>query len=156
MKNFYQDELVLPFSAKKLFNIVIDVEKYPEFLPWCYSVRILSKREKEIVAEVKVSFKLVKAHYISHIEYEAPTAVNPGYIRITSTQGSFKYLYTLWEFIPQLSKPNSCSNSCLVKFNIQYEFNSIILQSLINLVYKKAQEKIIKAFKERAYSLEDD
>lgn len=137
----------MPFPAKKLFDIVIDIEKYPEFIPWCYGVEILSSIQKRITAIMKVKFKGMKAEYISNVDFESPTADNVGYVKVISTKGSFKHLYNLWEFIPK-------EDFCLVKFYIEYEFNSRILQILMNLVYKKAQTKIINAFKQRAYDLE--
>jgi coenzyme Q-binding protein COQ10 len=145
-KNYYQDQMLLPFSAKYLFNIVIDIEKYPEFIPWCNNIKITSLSEKKINAIVQVKFKGIKAQYVSNIEYQEPTDDEKGSIKVISVEGSFKYLYNLWEFIPE-------GKCCLVKFYIEYEFRSFILQSLINLVYKKAQEKIISAFKNRAYEI---
>lgn len=145
-RNGYQDQMLLPFGAQQLFDIVIDVEKYPEFIPWCESIKIISSSENKIKASVTVCFRGIKAQYISDIEHKIPTTTENGTVKVISVDGAFKYMYNLWEFIPQ-------GSATLVKFYIEYEFKSFILQSLINVVYKKAQEKIIAAFKNRAYKV---
>ena len=67
----YSNSIVLPFSAQQLYEIVIDVESYPDFLPWCLSSRIVEKiDDNNFDAELKVGYKAIDEKYISRIEAE--------------------------------------------------------------------------------------
>jgi ribosome-associated toxin RatA of RatAB toxin-antitoxin module len=143
-KNSYHDQCLLNFSSDLLFDIVIDVCKYPEFLPWCTNVQILGSKDCYIKANTVVKFSGMHFEYVSDITYQKPQTTKPGFIKIISLQGVFKTLYSMWKFSPK--NPNRC----LVDFCIEYEFNSKIAQFLLSFVYKSAQKKLIAAFHKRA------
>lgn len=134
--------MLLDFDPLLLFNVVLDVESYPEFLPWCSEVSVILKEPNWIKAKTVISFGGVEHTYVSKISFQPPKCLNPGFVKVTSTEGVFKNLYSLWEFLPS-------GKSCHVKFYIEYEFKSKMLQFLLNLVYKRAQTKLISAFKQR-------
>jgi len=130
-----------------LFNIAIDIEKYPDFVPWCNAVLILAKKENFITAEVLASFKLFSGRYTCNITFSPPTEQEIGWIEIISTKGIFKHLKSKWEFLPQ----TDTQDKTLVKFFIDFEFKSKIFQKALSLVYKNSQKKIISAFKKTGY-----
>lgn len=84
----HSENRVLPFSAEQMYALVLDVAKYPEFLPWCVATRVKSKDASDIgqmVADMAVGFKLVKERYTSRITFDAPH-----HIHVTDIGGPFK------------------------------------------------------------------
>ncbi|ACT69297.1 type II toxin-antitoxin system RatA family toxin [Neorickettsia risticii] len=138
----YRDCKILPSSAYCAFAIVLDVVRYPEFIPWCEQIRIISREKDTIRAEVVISFKGMRSSYISVIKFLPPTCERGGYIEVRSTEGVFKHLYTLWEFYPQ-------GSSSKVAFYIEYTLRSRLVNSMVKLMYGAAQKRIIEAFEQR-------
>ncbi|AHX11268.1 polyketide cyclase / dehydrase and lipid transport family protein [Neorickettsia helminthoeca str. Oregon] len=148
-KSSYRDERVLPFSAMHVFEIVLDIECYHEFIPWCQKIRVISKAENEIKAEVVASFKGIVATYVSLIKFLPPGNEEAGFIEVKSTEGAFKYLYNLWKFHPE-------GKGSRVTFYIEYSFRSKFMQLILNMMYNIAQRRIISAFENRCGSLPDN
>jgi len=146
-KKIYQDRLTVDFCSELLFDIVTDVEKYRDFLPWCKKVEIVHCKSQQIIADTTISFKGMNFSYVSEIECKKPEGELDGLVKITSTAGVFKRLYSTWKFTKE------SANKSIVEFYIEYEFKSRVLQLLLNFVYKKAQEKLMLAFFERANQL---
>ncbi|GAT76394.1 hypothetical protein EHRUM1_05750 [Ehrlichia ruminantium] len=141
------EEEILNFSAIDLFNIVLDVEKYPDFLPWCKAVYIKKRSDAMIVADLLASFKGLSGQYTSYIIFEQPTVELPGWIKVEGGESLFKFLYNQWTFVPQKK------DETLVQFYISCAFKVPMLQSAFNLVCDHAYKKIITAFRDRAISL---
>ena len=90
----YSNSIVLPFKAKQLYNIIIDVEAYPDFLPWCLSSRIVKKHdENNFDAELTVGYKAIDEKYISRIQAEYEKQIISKAI-----SGPFKSLDSSWYF----------------------------------------------------------
>ncbi|WDM85016.1 type II toxin-antitoxin system RatA family toxin [Ehrlichia sp. JZT12] len=138
------DNDVLNFPAIDLFNIVLDVEKYPDFLPWCKAVYVKSRKQNVIVADLLASFKGLSGQYTSHIVFKEPTVDQEGWIKVEAIEGLFKFLHNQWTFIPK------GENQTLVQFYISCAFKVPMLQSAFNLVCDRAYKKIITAFRNRA------
>ena len=139
----YSDTIVLPFNARQLYEIVIDVETYPEFLPWCLSSRIVKKfDDSNFDAELTVGYKAIDEKYISRIkaEYEKK-------IISKAISGPFKSLDSSWHF------KNIDKKQCRVDFIIEYQFKSFFLDKVMGSLFKKATIKMLDAFELRAKSL---
>ena len=139
----YSNSIVLPFNAKQLYEIVIDVESYPEFLPWCLSSRIVKKLDdSNFDAELKVGYKAIDEKYISRIkaEYEKK-------IISKAISGPFKSLDSSWHF------KNIDKKQCKVDFIIEYQFKSFFLDKVMGSLFKKATIKMLDAFEQRARNL---
>ncbi|QXK92416.1 type II toxin-antitoxin system RatA family toxin [Neoehrlichia mikurensis] len=143
---FYSED-VMDFFAIDLFSVVLDIEKYPDFLPWCKSVYIRERRDKFIVADLLASFKGIKGSYSSYIQYCAPTSTNDGWIKIESLEGIFDFLYSNWVFVPYDGKKS------LVKFSINCSLKYKALHSVFNFTSPVIQKSLILAFKNRASDL---
>ena len=78
---------LLPYTSEQLFNLVADIESYPEFLPWCVGTRILKREENVVYADLMVGFKMVREVYTSKVILE-----RPGLIDVEYQKGPFKYL----------------------------------------------------------------
>ena len=68
----HAEKRVLPYTQEQLFNLVAEVERYPEFLPWCLAARVKRREENLIVAELRIGFKMVRERFTSRITLERP------------------------------------------------------------------------------------
>ena len=139
----YNSITTLDFTSIQLYNIVIDVESYPLFLPWCLSSKIISKVNKNnFDASLTVGYKVIDEKYTSRIE-----AVFSKKIRSYAISGPFKSLDSNWTF------NDINSNQCEVEFKIEYEFKSFFLDKVMGSLFKKATLKMLEAFEKRAFYL---
>ena len=134
---------ILPHSAKEIYDLVIDIEKYPEFLPWCRQAKINQIISNEVLeADLLIKFKSFFEKYTSNVTHGKEN--DQYFVKVKATKGPFKKLINDWQ-LTDLE-----DGKCEVKFFIDFEFNSIILQKLIGSIFKKATEKMMNAFEERA------
>jgi coenzyme Q-binding protein COQ10 len=141
------DKYLSKHSAKDLFNIVADVEKYPEFLPWVAASRITAKNEDYFIADLLVKFKSFSHKYTSKVELFSATEKNPFYkIDVNLVKGPFKHLVTNWIFEEK-------ENMTEISFNLDFKFESILLEKMIGFLFEKAVKKMTEAFIKRADEL---
>jgi len=134
-------EEIIEHNAKKLFNIVLDLEKYPEFIPWCNYMKIHSRQDNEIFADMYVLYKfLLPQKFGSHVIYNKKE-LN---IKTVYVHGPLKDLKTNWNFEP--INPNKT----LVNFSIDFEFKKFLHQKLAEALYSLLEKKMIDSFKNRA------
>ena len=81
----------VPYTEEQIFNLVADIDKYPEFLPWCVDTRILRQEENLIYADLMVGFKWVREVYTSNVKFNRPHLIDVEY-----QKGPFKYLINNW------------------------------------------------------------
>jgi coenzyme Q-binding protein COQ10 len=132
-------------SAIKMFDLVADVERYPEFVPLCKSLKIRQRTTKPdgtevIVADMVVSFKLVRESFTSRVTLDRANLK----IMVEYLQGPFSNLENRWTFEP---KPD---DSCEVGFFIAYEFKSRMLAMLMGTMFDAAFQRFAAAFEKRA------
>ena len=140
----HSEHRVLPFSDQQMFDLVLDVAKYPDFLPWCVATRVKSKDAADtgqMVADMAVGFKMLQERYTSRITFEAPR-----HIHVTDIGGPFKHLETDWVFSAQ-------ADGCVVDFNIDFAFSSSLLERVMGGVFTDAAHKMMQAFVTRAESV---
>lgn len=137
----FNDTRLLPYQAELVRDIVLDIEKYPEFLPWCSKAKLLSKAETELTAELTINFKLFTESYKSRIittENKESFEIN-----VEAISGPFKKLTNFWSI-------KKLNNDCEVNFSIDFECKSMILDSVIGTFFSMATNKMINAFETRA------
>ncbi len=137
----------LPHSARQMYELVADVARYPEFLPWCSAVRIRARRpvaEGEIVeADLVISFKVFRERFGSRVTLRpAECRVDVEYL-----DGPFRYLNNHWQFT---DLPEGGSE---VDFFVDFEFSSRTLQAVIGIVFNEAVRRMVRAFEDRANAL---
>lgn len=140
----FEETRQMPFSAELIKEIVLDIEKYPEFLPWCRNVKIISQNDNEIVAEMVIEFKGFSESYCSKIIYKEEK--DQYFVNVQAISGPFKQLNNLWK-IKKMGQ--DCSE---VNFYIDFELKSRILNMVIGVVFSSATEKMVSAFEQRAQS----
>ena len=134
---------ILPFSASKINDLIMDVEKYPEFLPWCKNARIIEVISKNnIHVDLMINFKGFLKKYRSDITDLKDDKTYK--IDVHAISGPFKRLYNHW----RITEIND--NEAEVEFYIDFEFNSKILTKIIGAIFERANEKIMSAFEKRA------
>jgi coenzyme Q-binding protein COQ10 len=134
----------LPYSAQKIYELVMDIEKYPEFLPWCKQAKIIQEISKQnLHADLLINFKSFFEKYRSNVSH-GKSGLNAYFVDVVAIEGPFKKLVNQWQF------RDLENGECEVKFFIEFEFNSIFLTKMLSPIFKKAAEKMMTAFEERA------
>jgi coenzyme Q-binding protein COQ10 len=132
----------LPYTPEQVFNLVADVERYPEFLPWCVACRIVSRQSPDrFTADLIVGFKMVREQFTSLVELSRPNS-----IRVTYLKGPFQRLTNIWDF-------RAVPGGTEVKFHLEFEFRSRMLQMLIGVLFEEAVRRMVAAFEDRARQL---
>jgi coenzyme Q-binding protein COQ10 len=129
---------IVPYRPDQLFDLVADVGKYPEFLPWCVGARVRSRTEHELVADLTIGFGPFRESFTSRVALNRPETV-----RVTYENGPFRYLNNQWHFAPH-------PQGCRVDFFVDFEFRSRILQAAIGVVFNEAVRRMVNAFQRRA------
>ncbi len=134
-------------KAEPLFNIVADVEKYPEFLPWIAATRIIERGDNYFIADMVAKFGSFTHKYTSRVEMIRPDAQNPDHkIKVGLVRGPFKYLKTDWLFIPK-------DTGTEIVFELDFRFESAIFEKMIGFLFEKAVMRMTDAFMKRADEL---
>jgi coenzyme Q-binding protein COQ10 len=137
----HAEKRILPYSAEQLFEMVADVRRYPEFLPWCVGARIVSQDEGELIADLTIGFKMFRETFRSQVTLERPHHVHVRYLT-----GPFRYLNNHWRFA-------AVPNGTEVDFFVDFEFKSRLLQAVIGTVFNEAVRLMVRAFERRAMVL---
>lgn len=134
----------LPYSAKEMHDLVMDIEKYPEFLPWCKQAKITKKISAEnLEADLLINFKSFFEKYTSDVKHGKSSAEDY-FVDVVAIHGPFKSLVNKWKFRDLESK------KCEVEFFLEFEFNSFFLTKMIGGIFERATEKMMAAFEARA------
>lgn len=129
---------ILNHPVKKIYNLVADVKKYPEFLPWCRDITIKKKTKKYIITKVKVGFQNINESYLCKVLLYPQKRITLGYI-----SGPFEYLEINWKF-KKISK-----NKTDVSFFCNFKFKSIFLRLFTSFFLENAVEKMVDAFEKK-------
>lgn len=132
----------LPYSPDQLYDLVVDIEKYPEFLPWCAAVRVLSRSEKEILADLSVGYKIFRENFRSRVHLIPKTRIDAEYVT-----GPFHHLNNQWVF---KEVPGLGTN---INFYIDFEFRNSFFQSAVQIVFEGAFNQMLTSFEKRAHQL---
>ncbi len=130
-------------SPEKMFALVADVEKYPQFLPMCEALTVRSRRERDgktlLMADMTVGYKAIRETFTSQVLLD-PQKLN---IDVKYIDGPFRYLENKWDFV-------DADSGCDVKFFIDYEFKSRILGAVMGGMFDRAFRLFSEAFEKRA------
>ncbi|NDV01315.1 type II toxin-antitoxin system RatA family toxin [Pseudoroseicyclus tamaricis] len=137
----------LPYSPQQMYDLVADVESYPEFIPWTAAARIRSTEDKGdhtiMLADLVVSFRVFRERFGSKVVlWPEKMAIDTSYI-----EGPFKQMDSRWEF------RDAADGGCDVHFNVDFEFKNRLLQGAAGLFFTEAMNSIVRAFEKRAHQL---
>ena len=132
----------LPYSAEQMFDLVADVKRYKEFLPWVVATRVRSDSETEMVADMVVGFKSIRESFTSRVLKDRPREIEVIYL-----DGPLSDLDNIWTF-----KPIN-ENTCEIDFCVDFEFKNRVFQALAGQYFDRAFRKMVVAFEQRAHDL---
>ena len=139
----HSETRVLPYTAAQMYDLVADVARYPEFLPWTAAARIRSTEDRGdhtvMLADLVVSFKVFRETFGSKVTlWPEPRRIDTSYI-----DGPFKHMDSRWQFA-------DVDGGCEVSFFVDFEFRNRLLQGAAGLFFNEAMQRIVKAFETRA------
>lgn len=136
----------LPYTARQMYDLVADVARYPEFLPWNTAARIRSRTPCDggevMEADLVISFKLFRERFGSRVTL----LPEQGRILTEYIDGPFRHLKSVWTFA-------EAPGGCEVSFDVDFEFRNAILAAVIGLVFNEAMSRVVRAFEARARAL---
>ena len=135
----HSETRALPYSPEQMFDLVADVARYGEFLPWVAAVRVRSDSPTEMVADLIVGFKALRERFTSRVIKERPRHIHVDYL-----DGPLKYLSNDWKFRPD------GQGGTLVDFCVDFAFKNRVFEALAGQMFDMALRRMIGAFEERA------
>ncbi len=138
---------ILPYTPDQLFELVGDVERYPQFVPWVTRLRSWNRRETgdgviTLDAEADVGFAIVHERFATRVKLDA----NVRRIDVELLSGPFKRLTNRWTFRPH-------ERGCELTFEIDFEFKSRLLAGLLAANFNRAVARLVSCFEDRARAL---
>ncbi len=134
----HAEKRTLSYTPEQMYDLVADVGKYPQFLPWCVGARVRTHTETELVADLTIGFGPFRETFTSRVSLERPHKVQVKY-----ENGPFRYLNNQWTFDPDPAGSR-------VGFWVDFEFKSRLLQAAIGVVFNEAVRRMVNAFLKRA------
>ncbi|MDT0683977.1 type II toxin-antitoxin system RatA family toxin [Roseicyclus sp. F158] len=142
----HSETRTVPYTAQQMFDLVADVERYPEFLPWTAAARIRSRRHEgtaEIMeADLVISFKVFREKFGSRVTlWQEDGRINTEYL-----DGPFHHMISKWGFV-------DVDGGCEIQFYVDFEFKNRLLQGAAGMFFNDAMQRIVRAFERRAAEL---
>jgi coenzyme Q-binding protein COQ10 len=138
----FEETRVLPVSAKVMYDLVMDIEAYPVFVPWVSNAELLTVQENELSAELTMDIAGTK-HKFQTVDRFMPNQL----IEIRLLSGPFKFLESVWTF------DVVDGEHCRVHFSIEFEFKNMMLDIVASPIFGAACKTMVKTFEKRALSL---
>lgn len=132
----------MPYSAEQMFDLVADVKRYPEFLPWVVATRVASDSDHEMVADMLVGFKAIREKFTSRVTKQRPRVIQVQYV-----DGPLRDLDNRWQF------RSLDAHTCEVDFAVDFSFKNRIFEAIAGQYFDRAFRKMVAAFEKRAAEL---
>ncbi len=132
---------ILPYTPEQVFDLVADIGRYPEFLPWVQAMRIRGRSDTLVTADMVVGFKMVRERFTSRVTLDRPRSIHVEYV-----DGPLKYLRNEWHF-------RAAPGGCAVDFTVDFEFKSRMFESLAGMFFGEAFKRMVTAFETRAAAI---
>ena len=137
----HREKRFLPYSAEQMFDLVADVGRYAEFLPWVSAVRVRSNSESEMIADLIVGFRSLRERFTSRVTKQRARCISVDYI-----DGPLKFLKNDWRFEP-------APGGCTIDFSVEFAFKNRVFEAIAGQMFDAALRKMINAFETRADAL---
>lgn len=138
----HAESRIVPYSAEQLFDLVIDIEKYPEFLPWCTGARINTRSKTDLTADVLIGYKMFREQFSSRVHFVRPKEIEVEYMK-----GPMRHLHNKWVF------KSLKENQCQIDFSVDFSLKTKLLEGLVDQFFNKALARMLNAFEMRAIEL---
>ena len=133
----------MPYRPEQMFDLVADVGRYPEFLPWCIAARIHRRDEAVIIADLIIGFKGLQERFTSRVSLDRANLI----IDVEYQNGPFNYLNNKWKF------DSHEAESCRLDFYVDFEFKSRLLRHVMGVLFNEAVRCMVGSFEKRAADL---
>jgi len=142
----HTERRVVAYTPMQLFELVADVPRYPEFLPWCHAGRIRRRESPTVqIAELAIGFGPFHEKFTSRVVLAPDSGMARASTR-TGIEGPFRRLVSRWTFQPH-------ADGCLIDFELEFDFRSLLLQQTVRLLFAEAVRRMVSAFEARAREL---
>jgi coenzyme Q-binding protein COQ10 len=141
----HSESRIVPYSADLMYRIVADVEQYPQFLPWVVALRVLSRGEKDMTAEMAVGYGPFRERYTSKVSFDPAARA----IDVVEIKGPFRTLENHWRFTPETPQENGTAR-CKIDFSIGFEFRNPLLDAAAGAAFETVLLQMTDAFVARA------
>lgn len=138
----HHERKALPFSADQMYDLVTDVRRYAEFLPWVAAVRVRSDSDQEMMADLVVGFKALKETFSSRVLKTPKSKVVVEYL-----DGPMRHLHNQWLF------EDVDTGGCIVDFTVDFAFQNRVFEAIAGQYFSTAIRKMTDAFVVRAEQL---
>lgn len=132
----------LPWSAEQMYDLVADVARYGEFLPWVVATRVRSDSESEMIADMLVGFNALREKFTSRVLKRRPEQIEVIYV-----DGPMRDLDNVWQFRPLED------GGCEIEFRVSFTFRNAVFEKLAGQYFDRAFRKMVGAFEARAHAL---
>ena len=132
----------LPYSAEQMFDLVADVGRYREFLPWVIATRVRSDSDTEMTADMVVGFKSLRESFTSRVQKDRPRMIDVHYV-----DGPLQDLDNTWTFRP------TEDGGCEIDFCVDFKFKNRMFERLAGQYFDRAFRRMVEAFEQRAAAL---
>lgn len=142
----HAERKVVAFAPRQLFDLVADVPRYPEFLPWCTAARVRRRESPTAeIDELAIGFGPLHEKFVSRVVLTPDDPAGPR-IATTGIEGPFRTLSSRWTFQPH-------PEGTLIDFSLEFEFRSLLLQHTVRVLFAEAVRRMVAAFEARAVKL---
>lgn len=138
----HTEQRTLPYTPAQLFALVADIERYPEFLPWCIAARVRAQNKQEVTADLIIGYKAFREKFTSVVTLQEPESIVVRY-----ESGPLAHLSNAWRFAP------NAAGGCDLVFHVDFGFRSSLLGAMMDAFFDKAFRKMVAAFETRAKAL---
>jgi len=141
MKTLHKSVLIW-FSPQEMYDLVVGVEHYPEFLPWCDHAQVKEQHADGVTAEIGLSMSGIKQSFTTRNLHEPGASVHLNLVR-----GPFSNLQGHWKFLPV---GDGSQRACKVELDLSYGFSSVVLANLVGPIFDRIANSLVEAFVKRA------
>jgi coenzyme Q-binding protein COQ10 len=142
----HAEKKILPYTRQQLFELVGDIENYPEFLPWCLDCRITERENDDVIfADLVIGYKFFREKFTSRVHLYTPET-----IRVEYQQGPLKYLSNEWNFF------DNGDGTTTIDFYVDFEFKNALFQKIMGVFFNEIVRRMVGAFETRARELYGD
>ncbi len=138
----HSETRLLPWTPEELFDLVADVRRYPEFLPWVAAVRVRTSEPGLLVADMSVGFKSLRETFTSRVALDRPSQIDVDYI-----SGPLKRLHNDWRF------EAADGGGTRLEFHVDFEFRNKLFEKLAGTFFHEAFKRMVGSFEARATKL---
>lgn len=139
--------VLLWYSPLEMYSLVTDVERYPEFLPWCAEAQVLERHDSGMTARLTLAKGGLRHAFTTRNEHQEGASV-----KVALVDGPFSLLDGQWQFLPvgRAGVADGGASACRIEFDLRYAFSNAALEALVSPVFDRVANTLVDSFVERA------